>query len=97
MMSELDDGSRTLPDPKTQKSKYSRFYPDTNRKWLHCVFSYASANLRDRSEILSHVPSENATSLGIIHLVIVTRALPGSNRKPLPSRIIRLIYLSTLG
>jgi len=34
MLSELDDVSRTAPDPKTQLSKYSRFYADINRKWL---------------------------------------------------------------
>jgi len=62
-----------------------------------CVFSDASASLRERSEISSHIPSENATSLGIVHLAINTRVLPGSNRKPMPSEIIRLIYLSTLG
>jgi hypothetical protein len=40
------------------------------------VFSDASTNLPDRSEIVLHVPSVNSTSLGIAHLVIKHSSSP---------------------
>jgi len=46
------------------------------------VFSDASAKPTDRSKIVLHVPSVNATSLGIAQLVIKDYSYPWLHRYP---------------